>query len=655
MSEAVHDVDRDLDGPAVGRAPRRLVWAVLVTVVLLVVWAVVAGVLLLSAGRHLAAAQRALPAARQSLAAGDLDAGHEAIATLAAAGRAATRDLDALVVRPLRMAPLLGADVRAASAIARAGQDVGGAAEEFLDTLVGLPDGLGSLGPRDGRLPVDEIRALEPALSSVAEALASAKAHVDAEPGSGRLDVVTTARERVLELVDPLVASSANAADLARVLPSFLGADEPRTYLFGASTPAELRGTGGFIGSVSVLILDDGRPEFGTFTATSDLPVLPADALPPPVEEDAARWERYGGTGTWHGLHRTPDFPTAAIAMERLWATTEGTHVDGMIVADPFALAALLTLTGPVEDPRFGQLDADTVVDYVTNEAYAQLTDPDERKEVLGAVSAATFEAFLLRGTAPEHTRDVVDELGGLIAAGHLVLHSTDDDVQAALADAGAAGALGDPDGDLVNVVLNSGSASKVDYYAERRIEHTVTLLEGGASGNELTLTIGNDAPTSGQPKYIIGPNNPSLDAGDSLVDVSVYAARGASFTTTPPSEEGLPAATGTELGRSVHDGWVRLASGESRTRTYTWVTPDAWRITDDGLHYELLFQGQTVIRPTQVTLGIRMPDGTAPSALPEGANLVDDTVVWSGEVRGEDVHLQLRLERDTRPDPPGS
>ena len=41
-------------------------------------------------------------------------------------------------------------------------------------------------------------------------------------------------------------------------LPSFLGADGPRRYLFGASNPAELRGTGGLIGAYAILTMDRG-------------------------------------------------------------------------------------------------------------------------------------------------------------------------------------------------------------------------------------------------------------------------------------------------------------------------------------------------------------------------------------------------------------
>jgi hypothetical protein len=647
VADTVSDIEQREETVPASRRGRRAGWSALVVAVLVVVWFVIAAVLLLSARSHLTSAEQALPTARAAVGDGDLDGAFEALDTLSTHTRAASNELDNPLVVPLRFVPVFGADLRATTAVAHAGRDVSAATEGLVDALSSLPGGVAALGPSDGRLPVDTYRALAPQLGDLAGAISAARDDLVTTPTSGRVEAVTSARERALDELGPLATTASEAAELADVIPGFLGADGPRRYLFGASTPAEQRGTGGFIGSVSILTVDDGFLEFGPFTASTDLPKLAPDTFPTPGGDDAHRFLRYGGTGVWSNLNRTVDFPTAAAAMERFWHATSDVAVDGIIVADPFALATLLELAGPVEDPRFGTFDADTVVDYVTNEAYAEFTDADERKEVLGAAAAAAFGGFLAAGSDAEGTLDLIGRLGDLIAGGNLLMHSADDDVQAALVLAGAAGELGEVDGDLVNVVTNSGSANKIDYYVDRRVEHRVTLLEDGATRNELEVTLANQAPTSGPPSYVIGPNNPSLDAGDLLSSVTVYASPGARFTSAPPASEDLPAFTETELGRSVHEGWTRLASGEQTTRAYTWVTPDAWELTDDGLlRYELLFQGQTTIRPTEVALRITLPEGLVPVEVPDGVVVEDGALAWTGEVRGEDVRLPVVLER---------
>jgi hypothetical protein len=648
VSNAVREVGSDEDlGPTGPRGRRMVGWTVAALVLLVVVWLIAAGVLLLSARQHLASAEDTLPAAREAIGGGDLEGAYAALDTLSTNAQAASRDLDNPIVAPLRLTPVYGADLRATTAVAHAGRDISLAAEDLVETLDALPGGVTALAPSDGRLPVDAVRALVAPLRTLADAIAAGHAEIAAAPTSGRVGAVTDARARALDQLEPLVGTTADAAELSDAIPSFLGADEPRRYIFGASTPAEQRGTGGFIGSISILTVDDGRFEFGPFTASTDLPVLAPDALPTPEGAHQARWLRYGGTGVWTNLNRTADFPTAATAMERFWDATSDIEVDGIIVADPFALATLLEFSGPVEDPRFGTFDADTVVHYVTNEAYAEFTDPDERKEVLGAASAAAFGAFLSAGSAPEDTFRLVGALGELVAGGHLLMHAADADLQDALVRAGAAGQIAEVDGDLVNVVTNNGSVSKVDYYLGRRIDHRVTLLEDGATRNELEVTLINDAPTSGRPGYVIGSNSPDLEPGDIRSSVTVYTAPGARFSATPPAGDDLPVFTEVELGRTVHEGWTLLASGEQETRDYRWVTPDAWDLDDDGhLRYELVFQGQTAIRPTEVTLRIALPEGLVPVQVPEGAVVAEGELRWSGEVQGDDIRLVLVLDR---------
>jgi hypothetical protein len=151
--------------------------------------------------------------------------------------------------------------------------------------------------------------------------------------------------------------------------------------------------------------------------------------------------------------------------------------------------------------------------------------------------------------------------------------------------------------------------------------------------------------------KYVIGPNSPGLEAGDNLVDVSVYLSPQAEFTEVPPPADG-PTFTETALRHPVHDGWVRIPSGETVERRYAWSTSDAWSVTDENLiAYDLLFQGQTVIRPTELRVRVGIPSGTELLDPPSGVRVEGDTVIWEGQVRGEDVHLPLRFARPSDPE----
>ena len=636
---------------ATGRPWTRILAVIAAAVVL---WGVAAAILLAMGRSDMVQAEETLRGARDSVEDLDLETTATAVSMANADLARAARSLSNPVLLPLTAAPVVGEDLRAVRALATNGAEVTAATEEAIEIVTSMPEGLRSLAPDDGRFPVERYAELAPAVQGVARTGATAVDEIAANPGSGRFDQVIEARERVLDLLTPLSDQAETAAALSAELPRFLGSDGPRTYLFGASTPAELRGTGGFVGSVALLRVDQGALEFGTFEASNSLPDLPPDLLPPPAPDDAVRWSRYGGTGFFVNLNRTPDFPTAAQAMLAHWRETQGTTLDGMVVVDPFAFEALLELSGPTEVADYGvTLDANSVVAFVANEAYDAFDDPTERKEVLGDVAAATFGRFLA-GDAEVPMEAALSRFAALVQGGHLLAYATDTTTQSALDLAGVTGRLG-PDetfahGDVVNVVMNSGTGSKVDFYAHREVTIETTLLADGSASSELLVRLANDAPTTGAPKYVIGPNNPTLDAGDNLVDVSVYLTPTASFTEVPPRADG-PTYLETSLGHPVHDGWVRIPSGSSTERRYAWRTDDAWSVTDDNeLAYDLLFQGQTVIQPTRLSIRIDVPDGLEVVSPPEGARVEGSTLLWQGDIRGDDVHLPLRLIRPSDP-----
>jgi Protein of unknown function (DUF4012) len=79
----------------------------------------------------------------------------------------------------------------------------------------------------------------------------------------------------------------------------------------------------------------------------------------------------------WTSINVMPDFPSVAQAILNSYEAATGERLDGVILADPFAEAALLEATGPVQLPGYDvEIDADNVVAFTTNEAYSLLTNP---------------------------------------------------------------------------------------------------------------------------------------------------------------------------------------------------------------------------------------------------------------------------------------
>ena len=62
-----------------------------------------------------------------------------------------------------------------------------------------------------------------------------------------------------------------NTALAARLAPSMMGADGPRTYFMGFQTNAEARGTGGLLGGFGILRFDNGTRSVDTLGRDTEL------------------------------------------------------------------------------------------------------------------------------------------------------------------------------------------------------------------------------------------------------------------------------------------------------------------------------------------------------------------------------------------------
>lgn len=584
-----------------------------VELLLLGAWATYQG---LSARSELETARADAVTARAALSDLDVDAAAAAFADSAAGFSSGYERLSGPVLRGAAVLPVVGDDVAAARTLAWAGAEVAEAGQAVADAVVDL-GGLDAFRPTDGRLPVTAVAALAEPAAAADAGLRGAVSAVEDLDAEGLVGPVAAARDEFLaesveaqELVD-------HAARITAVLPALLGADEPRRYLFAAQNPAELRGTGGFMGAYAVLEIDDGRLDFSDFIPVQALTSLHVSEVAAPNPDFAARYDRFGGAGFWQAINFTPDFPSAATAIEQLWEATEGTAVDGVIAVDPLAFEALLAVSGPVAVPGFGEVGAERVVEVVANEAYGAFDDQDVRKEVLGGIAAGALEGALSGGDLGP-----LQGAEALLAAargGHLKMHASAPDEQRLLEDFGLAGALGDPPGDYLSVVVNSGSFTKLDYYTERHVTYHVQLHADGSADGEVRVQFRNEAPTEGLPKRVIGPGyHNRLEVGENRSYVSVLCDVGCRIT----QDEDLVIEE--ELGHGVASRFVTVKSGETAAVPVRWHAPDAW--DPDSEEYRLTYVAQPTIRPTTLSVTIDGPPG----------HRVEEAA-WSGTVEGEE------------------
>jgi hypothetical protein len=380
--------------------------------------------------------------------------------------------------------------------------------------------------------------------------------------------------------------------------------------------------------------MSDARP-------TQTLQDFPPGHIPSPSPDYAANYDQFGGAGSWHNMNATPDFPSAARAALANYAEGQGEQLDGVIAADPFALQAMLSVTGPVDVPLVGTLRAGNVVDVTTNRAYSSIPGSATRKDVLGAAAIRTLDRFLsMHGQGLPR----LEALGRSVATGHLRVFTTDDRMQEGLALLKVDGALRPTDGDVFAVTVNNGSGSKIDYYASRSIDYEVRLGGNHEAISTATITLANDAPIDGQPRYVIGPFRDDASAGDQIPILTTSCPATCELVSASRDGDDVTVATGSENGLRSFQDYRTIGAGRTGSLTLKWHADDVWEGNSAAGWYRLTYFGQTTIRPTRLRIVIHVPDGTRIVWTSEPMMVDGSTATWEGTPNGT-MRLALRFE----------
>lgn len=566
---------------------------------------------------------------KTELLAGDAGAADRSFTEASQSFAEAARGVRAPWLRVASWLPFIGRTPDAVAAIADAGARTSEAGHVLALAVADLPGGLTALAPSDGRI---RIALIPPLASAVAEADVLAErglATLGRVPETLLIGPVSDARRLAEEQLRSLHDALHSAALILGGLPRFLGADGPRTYFFGAENPAELRGTGGLIGAYSLLTIEDGRFRFSRFQPLQ-FPRLEVEEVEPPNPDYARNYNQFREGGRfWPSINVMPDFPSAAVAIRNAYRAATGVLLDGVLTADPFALAALLEVTGPAEVPGLDfRVTADNVVAFTTNEAYGLFPDAATRKLVLGRVAERVFERFV-NDANPTIAR--LKTLTEAAAEGHIHAYSADPTMQEGLAETGVGGALRAGPGDFFSVVVNSAAGNKVDYFQERTVTYTVRLGDGGTAEAGANIRLENHAPTSGQPRYVLGPHVRRLEAGDSVPLLNVYCGPGCRLRDAERNGQEVEVGSGTDLGHPFFQDYFEIPSGRSADVALSWSLSDAWEGNSSGGTYRLTVLSQTPVRPTDLRVEVRAPEGMQIVRTSDSMRMEGGEAVWEG------------------------
>jgi hypothetical protein len=390
---------------------------------------------------------------------------------------------------------------------------------------------------------------------------------------------------------------------------SFLGSSESKTFLVLNLDSAELRPSGGFIGSIGFLRFNRGKMDPFEFADVYSFehqvgPGSPGYVNPP------SPLTRITGSAGWllRDSSWSPDFPTSARDAETLLRLETKRGVDGVIAIDPLLIESILQLTGPIVVPEVHQtFDAQNF--FLTSLNLSSFTPTADRKGFLRYFGQRLVERLM------NSPASVWPSLGQLLQDAclrhDLQASFHDPGVQAVAKRFQCTGEMNGAPGDYVMAVDANLGGGKDNYWLERTFSGQVQLKTDGSALHTLTIDYKNPAASSPL----------SWDYNNYL---RVFVPSGARVmkVTGLSQVSGVP-----ESGRTVIGGWMSIARGKTLTVTVVYEVPRAW---SSASGYRFYWQKQAGTRDDPLHVTISLPAQLSATSVQPPASATGSAVEFS-------------------------
>lgn len=421
--------------------------------------------------------------------------------------------------------------------------------------------------------------------------------------------------------------------------PAILGAGTPRRYLVLLGNPAEARDLGGHLGNWAELTATDGKLDLVHVGQPLEL-AQPATAGIPDESSYPASLLAMRPLLFPHNWGSSPDLPTVTRLSASLFQQKTGRAVDGVLYADPYAFAALISLTGPVKVPGLPfMLGADGAAEFLTRTQFQAFAQESQADRALNELVGTVFDK--VTNTKLPGPRQLGDLFSPLVRQGRFRFDTLHPDDAPLLVRTGLQGAIPDAgdDGDLVGVIQRNANPNKIDAYLRRRNKVTVRWDPStGDVAERVEVTLTNDAPLD-LPKVVIG-NDAGVPVGTNLTDVAVITTLDLDGITV----DGKPADS-----RPVWDGrWWRYTTRVAVPPGGTVVVGYTLSgLIDPSDVYRLFVKGQPLVNQGSTQLTVQSTNGSIRPGAGFDVQPVGNGSVASVKLRDDtDTLVALEVER---------
>ncbi len=451
---------------------------------------------------------------------------------------------------------------------------------------------------------------------------------------------------RAVDLLDRALPPAQDAvrqlADVAPAVPSLLGMRGPRSYLILGQNQNELRATGGFIGSMGLVTLDQGALAGFTFGSSYQFDDPGRRPVRPPQE-----MAKFMNAGVWYirDANWWADFSTSAAQVRRFWEADQRPQVEGVVAIDDAAVGAILDAVGPVYVAELGRAVDGTSFPAAVQE---RLSRPDAlqsvdtyqgtKSRVLGQVMNELVAR--MQALTSDQTAGVITAVWRALQEKHILLALSDRHAAALAQERQWDGALlGGPHEDYLYLVDTTLAYSEASRYVRRELRYQVEADPWGKvtrSVAEVTYRNTYDpSSASAAEQFAIGGLYWDLAARIFRTEpgiwgnfVRLFVPKGSRLN----SIEGLdyPPRYTHESGKAVLGGYFLLRPGQTRVIRFDYVPPVTPLSGDAETLYRLTIQAQPGVSPYPVEVRLTLESrGELQLSKPGAATQGDRIALW--------------------------
>ncbi|MCX6779686.1 MAG: DUF4012 domain-containing protein, partial [Candidatus Magasanikbacteria bacterium] len=279
-----------------------------------------------------------------------------------------------------------------------------------------------------------------------------------------------------------------NLSDLGGSLKEIFGARGQRRYLLVFQNPAELRPTGGFMGSFAILDVKDGKilnlevPPGGTYDLQGQLDqyVIP----PTPLLLTNKRWE-------FQDSNWFPDFSVSAQKILWFYRHSRNITADGVIAINASVLERLLAITGPISDTKRGlTISAQSALPTIQKVVESgPEKDAHKPKQILSDLAPQFIEHF--QNSQPKDLIPLLTNLQDALSKKEIQAYFIDQTAQNATEQMGWAGKIlpTNSNQDYLAVFNTNIHGQKSDAKINQTISHQAIVENDGTISDTVIIT----------------------------------------------------------------------------------------------------------------------------------------------------------------------